>query len=556
MNKTLTTLFVFLVAVQSPAAFAHFIWLSPSTTGDAGKIAVYFGEAADDDSSDYLDRVSTVVVSRVTGSLPAEALTLSKSKDSISTPVKFSDASVYVASHDLGIMDRGDSSFRLKYYAKTGPNVESNAWQTADSKDDLRLDIVPSRQGDKIQMTVYFDQQPVSDVEVTVARPNADSIQAVTNEAGAATFELSDAGLYSIRARHIDSTSGELNGKKFPETRHYSTVSLLVPAEKATGITAEYDSLPEPVTSFGAAIAGQALYMYGGHTGSAHSYSTKEQSNQLTRLNLQSGKWETLAEGPHLQGLALVAHGDKLYRIGGFTAMNAEGEEHELVSQNTVASFDPATKVWQELPALPERRSSHDAAVVGDCIYVVGGWKMGDEDTQWHSTAWKLDLTLPVLHWQPIAAPGFHRRALALAAHNGKLYVVGGMQEKGGPTTSVAVYNPADDSWADGPALFVKADPVAKDSTEKPVRSMSSGAMAGFGASAFATGGSLYVTTVQGNLQKLSEDGSKWEVVKDDLTPRFFHRILPLTEDKLVVVGGSNMSIGKFEEVEVIDVKQ
>ena len=80
--------------------------------------------------------------------------------------------------------------------------------------------------------------------------------------------------------------------------------------------------------------------------------------------------------------------------------------------------------------------------------------------------------------------------------------------------------------------------------------------MAGFGASAFATGGSLYVTTVQGLLLRLSSDASEWEIVASDLTPRFFHRLLPLDAEHLIAIGGANMGIGKFEEIDVIDVQQ
>ena len=76
--------------------------------------------------------------------------------------------------------------------------------------------------------------------------------------------------------------------------------------------------------------------------------------------------------------------------------------------------------------------------------------------------------------------------------------------------------------------------------------------MTGFGASAFATGGHLYATTVQGTLQRLSHDGSAWEVIGKTPTGRFFHRLLPLDNQHLIVVGGSNMSVGKYEEVEVI----
>ena len=82
-----------------------------------------------------------------------------------------------------------------------------------------------------------------------------------------------------------------------------------------------------------------------------------------------------------------MAWKEKLIRIGGFTAMNKEGDDHDLHSQNQVAAFDVATKTWSDLPALPEPRSSLDAAILGDFVYVVGGWKLSGEssDNQWLS---------------------------------------------------------------------------------------------------------------------------------------------------------------------------
>ncbi|MEP3482553.1 MAG: hypothetical protein ABJZ55_25145 [Fuerstiella sp.] len=556
MKNFLLALLGVCTALHASPAFSHFIWLSPARTDSGGKVRVFFGEEAGDDSSDYLSRVSGVVVSKITGNAAPDTLPLNKTSTSISTSVDFNEQCLYVTSHDLGIMDRGDSKFRLMYYAKTGPVAGSTAWQTAKTQDDLKLDVVPSFSNGKIKVAVYFNQKAAAGVQVKATRPGADDVEVETDAKGQASFHLADTGLYSIRARHVDNKPGQVQGEEYPETRSYCTVSLMVPTADSPAETAGLQNLPQPVTSFGAAVSGQSLFMYGGHSGSAHSYSMEEQSNELTRLDLNNGQWKTVAHGPHLQGLALVGHQNKLYRIGGFTAMNDEGEEHNLVSQNTVACFDQAKGVWTELPALPERRSSHDAAVVGDVIYVVGGWAMGAEEKQWHSTAWKLDLNKAPLHWQPIASPGFERRALAAAAHGGKLYVVGGMQKKGGPTTQVAAYDPQTDKWSDAASLFVKPTPKSEEGQEGAGRNMSSGAMTGFGASAFATGGSLYVTTVQGDLQRLSDDGSQWEVVRDDLTPRFFHRLLPLSKDRLIVVGGSNMSIGKFEEVEVIDVAE
>lgn len=296
--------------------------------------------------------------------------------------------------------------------------------------------------------------------------------------------------------------------------------------------------LPDAVTSFGAAVVGDTLYVYGGHTGGAHAYSHDKQAKTLLCLNLNAPKsWSDSGEGPGLQGLALVAHGGKLYRLGGFTAKNAAGEEHNLWSQDEVASYDPSTQSWKSLPPLPEPRSSFDAAVLGDKIYVIGGWQLrGEEESIWHKTAYELDLSAASPEWKAIAEAPFQRRALSVAAHDGKIYAIGGMQQEGGITTRVDVYDPTSGTWSVAPKLHGKG-------------------MDGFGSSAFAVGGRLYVSTLGGTLQRLAADGRAWEIVQELEPGRFFHRMLPWRNDRLLLIGGANMSIGKFDDIEVIEVK-
>lgn len=313
---------------------------------------------------------------------------------------------------------------------------------------------------------------------------------------------------------------------------------LLAGAEASPADTAvKYPPIPETVTSFGAAIANDALYIYGGHTGRAHAYDNQSQAKTLRRLDLKNPQaWEHLGEGQGLQGLAMVAHGGRLYRIGGFIAKNAEGEEHDLWSQDTVACYDPAKKEWREIAPLPEPRSSFDAAVLDDTIYVVGGWQIRGDDQVWHKTAYALDLSAKTPQWTALAEPPFQRRALSVAAHDGKLFAIGGMTEQGKPTTRVDFYDVASGKWFRGPDLQGEG-------------------MEGFGSSAFAVGGRLYVSTLNGNLQRLAEEGQSWEIVRELEPARFFHRMLPLGNDGLLFVGGANMSEGKYEEIDVIKVK-
>jgi N-acetylneuraminic acid mutarotase len=316
-----------------------------------------------------------------------------------------------------------------------------------------------------------------------------------------------------------------------------STSGMTEDAPQSTAPAVNYPPIPEKVTSFGAAILDGQLYIYGGHTGRPHSYDRDAQGDTLRRLNLRNPKaWEALAEGPGLQGLALVADQGKLYRVGGFTAKNPQGDEHDLWSQADVARYDADQNQWVDLSPLPEPRSSFDAAVLDHKIYAIGGWKLaGDADQQWHKTAYCLDVSAVNPQWQPLPDPPFQRRALAVAAYDGKIYVIGGMQQQGGPTKRVDIFDPKTRQWSQGPTL--QGEP-----------------MDGFGPAAFAAGGRLYVSTYSGLLQRLSEDGQSWQTLAELERARFFHRMLPLGEDQLILVGGASMESGKFDQIDVVNV--
>src|SRR6185503_3085098 len=141
--------------------------------------------------------------------------------------------------------------------------------------------------------------------------------------------------------------------------------------EKTGAAGHKLPDLPQAITSFGAAVIDDSLYVYGGHYGDSHHYSEAGQSGKLLCLDLtRPTAWSELTGGPKLQGLALVAHAGKLYRLGGFTAKNAPRAEQDLWSVDDFAAYDPRTAAWRELPSLPAPRSSFDAVVLDDTLYV------------------------------------------------------------------------------------------------------------------------------------------------------------------------------------------
>jgi N-acetylneuraminic acid mutarotase len=305
------------------------------------------------------------------------------------------------------------------------------------------------------------------------------------------------------------------------------------PATKPA-LATRFPALPESLTSFGAAVSDGYLYVYGGNTGKTHQYSSELQSNRFRRLNLAKPEaWEDLPGEARLQGLALVAAGGKLYRVGGFTAKNATGEKKDLWSIADVACFDPATRTWSKLPSLPAPRSSHDAVVLDNKIYVAGGWAMqgGSKNSEWHHSAMVLDLSQPTLAWKQLPTPPFVRRAVSLATQNGKVFVIGGMYETGDTSSDVDFYDPAANTWQSAPDLPGKS-------------------IEGFGNSAFEVGGKLFVSTVEGNLQRL--DGDKWTLVSKLKHPRYFHRMLPVSNEQLIFLGGTARSGERADEIETV----
>lgn len=316
---------------------------------------------------------------------------------------------------------------------------------------------------------------------------------------------------------------------------------LAVGAELSPSTAPKLPPLPEKISSFGAAVVGDALYVYSGHTGGAHEHSKENLSYKFSRLRLNGpSEWESLPVGPGLQSPALVAHDGKLYRIGGLSARNAPKEPDDLVSVTDFERFDPQTNHWTALPPLPVGRSSHDAAVVGNLVYVVGGWNLGKEQV-WHDTALAADLSQARPVWKELPQQPFKRRALAVAAHQGKVYAIGGMSEKG-PSLDVHVYDPATNAWTAGPAVPVSAP-----------GGMSMGpTMNGFGCSAFDLNGTLYLSTMDGALSRLSDDGKSWLSAGKLETPRFFHRLLPHGKE-LLAVGGASRG-GHLDSIERIAV--
>lgn len=273
--------------------------------------------------------------------------------------------------------------------------------------------------------------------------------------------------------------------------------------------------MPRGLTSFGAAVSSDSLYVLGGYFGRPHAYSKAGQSGDLMRLELSTGQWERLGAIEPAQSVVLVAHNDRLVRIGGMQALNEPGDEADLRSLATVDAFDPQTSSWTTLPDLPSARSSHDAVIVGDAVWVVGGWTLDGETKQWQTTAASLDLASDTPTWAEVDAP-FKRRALAVAGTDDRLVVIGGIDDARNLSQRVDVYDPEAKSWSTGPDF------------PGP----------GFGVAAMGVGDAVFASGMDGVVHRWTPGSDAWNKVSTLAYPRFFHRLVATGPDELLAVGG------------------
>lgn len=296
--------------------------------------------------------------------------------------------------------------------------------------------------------------------------------------------------------------------------------------------------LPNAITSFGACVNDGWVYVYGGHSGTAHQYTIATTLFDFQRCRVDgTGTWESLPGPVRAQGASLIAHSDSLYLIGGMSAMNesAEGGE-KLMSLKYAARFDPKTQTWEALPDMPAPRSSHDAIILNDSLYVLGGWTLsGTRRGEWPGDAYVLNLQQPQDGWTTIPQP-FKRRAVAVAVHAGKIFVMGGMDTKSQTSLEVDIYDPESNTWTSGPQL-------------------PKGPMDGFGASACTIDNRVFVSTYSGLVYTLNQKGDQWVQAATAETPRFFHRMVPADEQSLLLIGGASRKEGHLNTIEAVSIE-
>ncbi|BCM93741.1 hypothetical protein IAD21_05632 [Abditibacteriota bacterium] len=207
-----------LVFAVTPA-HAHLLWAQ--TSPQDGQLRLYFGEGRDGITTG----VKADVLSKVSAWAPDGKKLAPVLKGGAYCAPLGSTATVVGAHQSWGVLDRregGRGIFRLEYFAKAATSLDKAGFGAK-----LPFELYARRNNDEALVTLKRDGKAVPDAEVTIVTPtNEEGTKVQTDVNGQVHFPVTSAGLYALRAVVVDQVPGELDGKKYPQTRAWTTLTF------------------------------------------------------------------------------------------------------------------------------------------------------------------------------------------------------------------------------------------------------------------------------------------------------------------------------------------
>lgn len=152
------------------------------------------------------------------------------------------------------------------------------------------------------------------------------------------------------------------------------------------------------------------------------------------------GHWTTKA--PLLSTwteMVSVAFGGKLYAFSGGFPKRAD-----------VEVYDPATNAWQMRKPMPVGMDHIGTAVLGNRIYVVGGFTL-NRHRQVSDNVFEYDPAND--SWRKLASLSAPRGSVAAAAVDGRIHAFGGRKNETDVVATHEVYDPKTNTWSPAPPL-------------------------------------------------------------------------------------------------------
>jgi len=215
-----------IVFVGASAASAHFPFLVPDgpTKGKA-----VFSDTLKPDKDVPVDRIAnTKLVLIADGRATDLAWALDKAANCYTFEVPGNGSRVVVGTTDYGVLQRGDSKPFLLHYHPKAVFGDVPAPERATAGDRVPLELVPVAADGKLRFKALVGGKPLAKTNVSVLVPGETKGKDVTTDDAGLTPEFDKPGTYGAQVRTVEAKTGDKDGKKYDEVRHYATLVVTV----------------------------------------------------------------------------------------------------------------------------------------------------------------------------------------------------------------------------------------------------------------------------------------------------------------------------------------
>lgn len=223
-----------LLLLSSTPVSAHFVWLVPDP--DKNTATMIFSDSLEADANVPIAKIAqTKLLARAAQTGDNSAIKSTKGKDAFLVTVANSGPHHLAGTCQYGVLAKGKAEpFLLMYHPRTTVGItakdlaQANLWQPLTG---LPLQIVQAKD-DARTFQVLWQGKPLPAAEVVLLIPGRDeTVERKSDAQGRFALEPAKvAGMYGMRARHVEARAGELDGKSYQEVRHYATLTVPVAA--------------------------------------------------------------------------------------------------------------------------------------------------------------------------------------------------------------------------------------------------------------------------------------------------------------------------------------
>ena len=214
-----------LLAFAALTATAHMVMVVPAK--DAKAVTVVFSDDLEPDENVPIEKIAGLKLHAVAGG-KATAVEHKTDKHSLTATLP-ADAKVVFGTVTYGLFGKGEKPALLVYHPKAVLGGVTGKDATAGEK--AVAEIVPVADGGKVKFQFLVGGKPTADAEGSVTLPDGKKEKLKTDKDGfTAAFDA--AGRYAASLKHLETTAGEYDGKKYEQVTHYATLVADAPAKK------------------------------------------------------------------------------------------------------------------------------------------------------------------------------------------------------------------------------------------------------------------------------------------------------------------------------------